>query len=210
MITLKQLRQFAQQQRKKLTPSEAVFQKRLDAAKIEHKNHPIVGFYIPDFIIQSRLLVVEIDGGYHMELDQVAYDQRKDAFMEGIGFRVVRIKNSQVAKWPLSRLKDYPVRPFAEFQAAWNKANEIRGNKKNKVHKRKTKRQKSIEKNKKLMNTLADILDLEKQLCCCLDAYKGRGDEDPACQAHEWAREIRVLMAIHRVSLVAPFPQREH
>ncbi len=199
MITLKQLRQFAQQQRRNLTPSEAAFQKKLDAAKIEYKNHPIVGFYIPDFVIPSRLLVVEIDGGYHMELDQVAYDQRKDAFLEGIGFRVLRIKNGRVAKWPLLQLEKYPLRPFAEFQTAWNKGNEIRGNKKNKVHKKITKRQKTAKKNKAMINTLTDILDLEKQLCCCLDAYRLRGDEDPACQSHEWAREIRVLMKIHRV-----------
>jgi len=196
MITAKQLVKFAKQQRRNLTPSEAAFRSKLNAAGIAYKNHPVVGFYIPDFVIPSRVLIVEIDGGYHMVEDQVKYDARKDAFMEEVGFQTVRIRNEDVKNWPMSRLKQYPLCKASKYKTLVDWAGVI---KTKSIHtKPKTKRLKLTPKDK-LRNTIKDILKLEKQLCVCLDTHDG--DEDPCCQAHEWAREIQALIKHHHARL---------
>ena len=51
----------------------------------------VFGFYILDFVIAARLLVIEIDGDNHA--DQAAYDARRDSFCLEHGLRVLRIPN---------------------------------------------------------------------------------------------------------------------
>lgn len=57
--------------------------------------HPI-GLYIPDFVCLSRNLVVEIDGGYHFIGDQPISDEKRTAYLESKGFRVIRFTNEEV------------------------------------------------------------------------------------------------------------------
>jgi very-short-patch-repair endonuclease len=52
------------------------------------------GPFIVDFLCVEASLVVELDGGQHA--DQVAYDARRTAFLEGLGLRVIRFWNSAV------------------------------------------------------------------------------------------------------------------
>lgn len=54
----------------------------------------VVGYYIVDFVCLEQKLVIELDGGQHAE--QVGYDARRTAFLEGEGFRVMRFWNNQV------------------------------------------------------------------------------------------------------------------
>ena len=51
----------------------------------------VFGFYILDFVVAARLLVIEIDGDNHAT--QPAYDARRDAFCLEHGLRVLRIPN---------------------------------------------------------------------------------------------------------------------
>jgi very-short-patch-repair endonuclease len=53
-----------------------------------------VGPYVVDFVCLERWLVVEIDGGQHMEQQQK--DERRTASLESHGFRVVRFWNNDV------------------------------------------------------------------------------------------------------------------
>jgi adenine-specific DNA-methyltransferase len=55
-----------------------------------------VGPHIVDFVCLERWLVVEIDGGGHME--QQRKDERRTASLESYGFRVVRFWNNDVLK----------------------------------------------------------------------------------------------------------------
>ena len=52
------------------------------------------GPYIVDFYCAEAKLVVELDGGQHSE--QVAYDERRTAFLETQGLRVIRFWNHHV------------------------------------------------------------------------------------------------------------------
>ena len=42
------------------------------------------------------MLVVEVDGAYHAEREQVEDDEVRTAHLEQIGFRVIRFKNEEV------------------------------------------------------------------------------------------------------------------
>ena len=50
--------------------------------------------YIVDFICLDASLIVELDGGQHAE--SVVYDEKRSAFLESLGYRVLRFWNSEV------------------------------------------------------------------------------------------------------------------
>lgn len=61
---------------------------------LKFKRQKPVGNYIVDFVCYTPMLVVEIDGGQHAE--QVAYDRKRDAYLKGEGFVVLRFWNNQI------------------------------------------------------------------------------------------------------------------
>ena len=50
--------------------------------------------YIVDFVCLEARLIIEADGGQHS--DQEAYDARRMAWLEGMGYRVMRFWNHEV------------------------------------------------------------------------------------------------------------------
>ena len=57
------------------------------------RQYPI-GSYIVDFVCLELKLIVELDGGQHME--QQAYDERRSDYLNQQGFMVVRFWNNEV------------------------------------------------------------------------------------------------------------------
>jgi len=57
------------------------------------RQHPI-GNYIVDFISLEEKLIIELDGGQHME--QKRYDIQRDRFLTDKGFKVIRFWNNEV------------------------------------------------------------------------------------------------------------------
>lgn len=69
---------------------------RLQGAKFR-RQHPI-GPYFADFACVSKRLVIEIDG--HQHGDRQEADARRTAFMEGLGWRIVRFAANEVVQNP--------------------------------------------------------------------------------------------------------------
>ena len=63
-----------------------------------------------DFVCLDTKLIVEVDGGQHLE--QSASDAKRTAWLEGRGFRLLRYWNDQVLK-----------EPEAVTEAIWNAMN---------------------------------------------------------------------------------------
>ncbi len=61
------------------------------------RQHPI-GNYIVDFYCAEVGVIVEIDGGTH--LDRVEYDQNRTEWLERQGLRVIRFGNQDVCENP--------------------------------------------------------------------------------------------------------------
>ena len=66
--------------------------KRLGGYKFR-RQQPI-GPYIVDFACLSRKLLIEVDGGYHVQRKD--YDERRDRFLRNEGYRVLRFWNNEV------------------------------------------------------------------------------------------------------------------
>jgi Protein of unknown function (DUF559) len=49
-----------------------------------------------DFVCHAARLVIEIDGGQHFESKQEQRDARRDTYLAGKGFRVLRFNNHDV------------------------------------------------------------------------------------------------------------------
>jgi very-short-patch-repair endonuclease len=65
---------------------------RLDGWK--WRRQVAVGPFIVDFLCLEAALVVELDGGIHVE--QLAYDARREAYLRTRGLRVLRFWNAEV------------------------------------------------------------------------------------------------------------------
>jgi len=61
---------------------------------LKFKRQKPMGRYIVDFVCMERGLIVELDGGQHA--DAVMKDQRRDAWLRGQGYTVLRFWNNEV------------------------------------------------------------------------------------------------------------------
>ena len=83
--------------RHRITPAEAILWQRLRAGRLQgihFRRQQIVGRYIVDFYSHQTGMVVEVDGGIHLE--QAAYDHERDLCLEERGLRVLRFTNREV------------------------------------------------------------------------------------------------------------------
>ncbi len=64
---------------------------RLDGWKFR-RQQPI-GRYIADFVCQASRLIVEVDGSQHADS---AYDERRDHWLDNVGYRTLRVWNNDV------------------------------------------------------------------------------------------------------------------
>ena len=85
--------------RKNLTPAEASLwklfkNKQLNGCKFRRQHG--VGPYILDFYCPKALLCVEIDGDYHLKVDEMQYDQERKKYLKTLKIREVRFSNDEV------------------------------------------------------------------------------------------------------------------
>ncbi|HLH12511.1 MAG TPA: DUF559 domain-containing protein [Methylovirgula sp.] len=55
-----------------------------------------LGPYFADFVCREQKLVVEVDGATHGSDAEVSRDERRSAYLAGLGYRVVRITNAEI------------------------------------------------------------------------------------------------------------------
>ena len=91
------MKEKARQLRKNQTDAEKALWKYLRDRRMfssKFRRQHVMGSYIVDFVCLEQRLIVEVDGGQHAE--QMGYDARRTAFLEGEGFKVMRFWNNQV------------------------------------------------------------------------------------------------------------------
>ncbi len=97
--TKKELQDYRQQLRKKMTPAEAFLWTQLKARKLDNirftRQHSI-GYYIVDFYCASEKLIIELDGAYHNTPKVQEYDRKRTVYLESVGYKVIRFENKMV------------------------------------------------------------------------------------------------------------------
>ena len=54
----------------------------------------VIDNYIVDFVCREKKLIIEVDGGQHM--DATEYDEQRTRVLEGRGYQVLRVWNNDV------------------------------------------------------------------------------------------------------------------
>ena len=87
---------FAKQLRSNMTDAEHLLCRHLRAHRllgVKFKRQQPLGNYIVDFVCFEAKVIVEVDGGQHLESEK---DGQRDAWLRGRGFEVLRFWNNEV------------------------------------------------------------------------------------------------------------------
>lgn len=92
------LKEFAKENKKFPTEAESLLWAILSNKRTGYKfnRQHVIGDYIVDFVCLEKGVVIEVDGGYHSELQQKINDEDRTAALERIGFDVIRFTNDEV------------------------------------------------------------------------------------------------------------------
>jgi very-short-patch-repair endonuclease len=83
--------------RQNMTDAELKLWSRLRSHQLEDihfRRQHVFGSYVVDFCAPRHKLVIEVDGGHHLE--QREYDAERTIFLETKGYRVIRFWNHEV------------------------------------------------------------------------------------------------------------------
>jgi very-short-patch-repair endonuclease len=89
--------QFSRELRKRQTDAEEklwFWLRRRHVADCKFRRQHPIGPYVVDFACIQKWLVVELDGGQHLE--QLEYDERRTVYLREYGWRVVRFWDDAV------------------------------------------------------------------------------------------------------------------
>jgi very-short-patch-repair endonuclease len=104
----KKAKEFQRELVAKSTPYERIFFQILASSEFgdEFKFQKVIlwgderrikKFYIVDFYIPSKRLIIEIDGNHHKEDSGVVkYDKVRDKILSALGYRIIRFTNDEV------------------------------------------------------------------------------------------------------------------
>ena len=91
------MKSLARKLRQQSTDAERILWRYLRAHRMagyKFRRQVIIEPYIVDFVCLKAQLIVEVDGGQHLE--QVENDVKRSVFLESLGYRVVRFWNHEI------------------------------------------------------------------------------------------------------------------
>lgn len=103
LLNRKYLKPFRSSLRNRSTSAEAALwnilkSRNLDGRKFRRQHS--IGNYIVDFCCVSEKLVIELDGNLHGEYHKIEKDIKRDQYLEGLGFSILRFENRLVFQEP--------------------------------------------------------------------------------------------------------------
>ncbi|MBI4056153.1 MAG: endonuclease domain-containing protein [Elusimicrobia bacterium] len=95
---MKDLRPLSRQLRRSPTDAEKLLWRhlRLKQGGVKFRRQAVIGRYIADFVCFEKKLIIEIDGGQHVE--RQSDDRKRTEWLKHQGFRVLRFWNYEVLK----------------------------------------------------------------------------------------------------------------
>ena len=97
----KDLKAFSRQLRNNSTMGEILLWQKIRAGSMKgytfNRQKPL-GKYIVDFYCKPLNLVIEVDGGYHFEQEQMIRDKERQALLQDMGLSFLRFHNDEIKK----------------------------------------------------------------------------------------------------------------
>lgn len=92
------LKDLAKKNKENMTDAEVFLWNYLrgNSLGVRFRRQQVIDDYIVDFACLSKQLVIELDGGYHFEEEQMEFDRIRTEHLEYLGFRVIRFTNEEV------------------------------------------------------------------------------------------------------------------
>ena len=92
------LKAFARENRNNQTDAEKCLWQQLRNGElgVKFKRQHIIYDFIADFVCLEKMLIIEVDGAYHLTDSQTEYDIYRTEELERFGFRVLRFTNEEV------------------------------------------------------------------------------------------------------------------
>ena len=92
------LLQHAKNMRHNATDAEEALWQKLRNRSLGDKfrRQHLIEDYIVDFVNLENKLVIEVDGGYHSEKEQIEFDELRTKYLNFFGFKVIRFTNEEV------------------------------------------------------------------------------------------------------------------
>ena len=92
------LKVYARENRKNPTLAEQVLWENIRGEQLGVKalRQYVIGDYIVDFLLPAIDLVIEVDGAYHSERQQMEDDELREQHLNRMGYSVVRFTNDEV------------------------------------------------------------------------------------------------------------------
>ena len=92
------LKDFAIKNKQFPTEAEMLLWQHIRAGRlsVKYNRQHIIGDYIVDFVCIEKKLVIEVDGGYHSEYEQMEKDEFTTERLNAMGFTVIRFSNEEV------------------------------------------------------------------------------------------------------------------
>ena len=89
---------FAKQNRNNPTEAERLLWFYLSNKQLgaRFRRQHIIGQYIADFACLDKMLIIELDGGYHSLPEQQISDEQRTADLQKMGYRVIRFTNEEL------------------------------------------------------------------------------------------------------------------
>ncbi|MFN3772882.1 vitamin B12 dependent-methionine synthase activation domain-containing protein [Cloacibacterium normanense] len=98
-VLYKELKERAIEMRDKMTEAETLLWNILSGKKFEgykFRRQHIIDQFIVDFVCLKQNLIIEVDGKFHYEADQIKKDKTRTEILETYGFKVIRFENKEV------------------------------------------------------------------------------------------------------------------
>lgn len=94
------LKEFVHKNKQFATEAESLLWEHIRAKRLGAKfnRQHIIGDYIVDFVCLEKKLVIEVDGGYHSEYEQIEKDEFRTERLNMMGFSVIRFFNEEVIR----------------------------------------------------------------------------------------------------------------
>lgn len=100
-VLYSELKKRAEELRERMTEAEGLLWNVLSGKKFggyKFRRQHIINQYIVDFVCLREKLVIELDGQYHFEEEQIEKDKIRTEFLESEGYKVIRFENKEVIK----------------------------------------------------------------------------------------------------------------